>query len=93
MKTLIIYIKINLDNNVRRFFKFSARNPIIFMCKPNRSLELYINHQDFNNFIMKNQYSQPLIRELFDWLSQAKRFIQFDLISAYHEMQVCIKNE
>ena len=38
--------------------------------------------------MIKNQYPLPLIGELLDRLGRAKRFIQLDLTSVYHQMRI-----
>ena len=43
----------------------------------------------WHNIIIKNWYPLPLISELLDWLGQAKRFIELDLINAYYRMRIC----
>ena len=68
--------------------KSLASAPILFNKKPNNSFWFYVNYQSLNNLTVKNQYPLPLISESLDWLSQAKRFTQLDLSSAYQQMRI-----
>ena len=74
LKTLKTYIKTNLANGFIRPSKSPAGAPILFDRKPDRSLHLCVNYWGFNNLTIKNWYPLPLIGELLDWLSRAKRF-------------------
>lgn len=78
------YIKTNLVNEFIRSFKSPIIALILFMRKLDRNLWLCINYRDYNNLTIKNKYLLPLIGELFNHLSQAKRITQLDLISAYY---------
>ena len=66
MKILKIDIKNKLANNFIRLFKSFIKAFIFFDKKPDKSLQLYINYQDFNNLIIKNYYSLLLIKKLLD---------------------------
>ena len=59
-------MKINLANGFIWLFKSSAKAPILFDKKLDRSFCLYIDYWGFNNLIIKNQYLLPLISELLD---------------------------
>ena len=52
-----------------------------------------MNYQGFNNFTTKNRYSLSLIAKSLNRLGQAKRFIQLDFTSAYHQMRIKESNE
>ena len=54
LETVKTYIKINLANGFIRPFKSSAKAPIFFDRKPDRSLRFCINYQDLNNITIKN---------------------------------------
>ena len=54
LETLKIYIKTNLANNFIRSFKFSARAPILFDRKSDRSLYFYADYWGLNNITIKN---------------------------------------
>ena len=54
LKTLKIYIKINLANGFIQSSKSPARAPILFDRKPDRSLRLYVDYWGLNNLTIKN---------------------------------------
>ena len=93
LETLKIYIKINLANSFIRPSKSSARAPILFNKKPDKSLRLCVDYQGFNNIIIKNWYPLPLIGKSLDQLSQARRFIQLDLTNTYYRMRIYESDE
>ena len=88
LETLKTYIKTNLANNFIRPFKSPAGALILFNRKPDRSLRLCVDYWGLNNITIKNQYPLPLIGELLDRLSRARRFTQLDLTNTYHWMRI-----
>ena len=88
LKTLKTYIETNLANGFIQALKLPAGAPILFVRKLDSSLCLCVNYQGLNNLTVKNQYSLPLIGKFLDQLSQAKRFIQLKLTSAYYYMKI-----
>ena len=66
LKTLKTYIKTNLANSFIPASKSPVDNPILFVCKFNGSLCLYVNYQGLNNLTIKNQYPLPLIDKSLD---------------------------
>lgn len=84
LKNLKTYIKINLVNGFIKPSKSSIDAVIIFIQKVNGSLHLYVNYQDFNNLIIKNQYLILLTGEFLDKIDKAKRVTQLDLTSVYY---------
>ena len=88
LETFKIYIKTNLANGFIQPLKSFTSAPILFLHKPDDSLQLCVNYQGLNNLIIKNQYPLPLIGESLDRLGRAKQFIQLDLTSAYHQMKI-----
>ena len=89
LEILKTYIKTNLANSFIWPYKSPIETLILFDGKPNESLRLYINYWGLNNIIIKNQYLLPLIGELLDQISQARRFIQLNLTNAYYRMKIC----
>ena len=87
------YIKTNLTNGFIQPSKSFASAPILFICKLNGSLRLYVNYQGLNNLTIKNWYPVPLIGESLDWLRQAKHCTQLDLTSAYHWIRIKKSNK
>lgn len=62
IKTLKIYIKINLDNSFIKLLMLSINASIFFVQKSEGSFYLYIYYWKVNNFTFKNQYFLPLIK-------------------------------
>ena len=54
LETLKAYIKNNLTNGFIMPFKSHVGVPIFFNKKPNGSLRLCVDYQDFNNLTIKN---------------------------------------
>ena len=75
LETPKTYIETNLANSYIWPSKSLAGALILFVCKPNDSLQLCVNYQGLNNLTIKNWYPLLLIDESQDWLEQAKRFI------------------
>ena len=88
LETLKTYIGTHLKTRFIRPFKSPAGASILFDKKPDGSLCLCVNYRGLNNFTIKNRYPLLLIGESLDRLSWAKRFIQLDLTSAYHQMRI-----
>ena len=88
LETLKTYIKTHLKTGFIRPFKFPAGAPILFDKKSDGSFCLCIDYWGLNNLTIKNRYPLPLIDESLDRLDRAKRFIQLDLTSAYHQMRI-----
>ncbi len=82
------YIKNNLANSFIKPSKSPAGAPILFDKKPNNSIRLYLDYQGLNNLTIENWYPLSLVRELLDWLNQARRFTWLDLTNAYHRMRI-----
>ena len=61
LETLNTYIKTNLVNGFIRPLKSSAGALILFVCKPDGSLRLYVNYQGLKNLNIKNRFALPLI--------------------------------
>ena len=87
LETLKTYIETHLKTGFIRLFKSPAGAPILFDKKLDGSLCLCVNYWGLNNLTIKNRYPLPLIEKSLDRLGRAKRFIQLDLISAYHQMR------
>ena len=66
------YIETLLANNSIRLSKSSVGASILFVCKPNNSLYLYINYWELNNLTIKNQYLLFLIDKSLDLLKEGK---------------------
>jgi hypothetical protein len=64
---------------------------ILFVKKKDGTLRLCINYRQLNKMTIKNRYSLPRIKDLFDQVGGEKIFSKLDLRSIYH--QVRIKDE
>ena len=89
LEILKAYIIPNLANKFIRLIKSPAGAPILFNRKLNGSFRLCVNYQDLNNLTIKNRYPLLLIEELLDRLGRARRFIQLNLTSIYHQQRIC----
>lgn len=88
LETLKAYIKTHLKTRFIQASKSPTGIPIFFDNKPDVSFCLYIDYWGLNNLTIKNYYPLSLIGKSLDWFGQAKRFIQLDLTSAYHQMKI-----
>ena len=88
LKTLKIYIETYLKTGFIWPSKSPVNAPILFNKKPDGSLRVCLDYRGLNNLTIKNRYPLPLIGKSLDRLGWAKRFIQLDLISAYHQMRI-----
>ena len=89
LEILKIFIETNLANGFIWSSKSLARAFILFDKKPDKSLRFCVNYGGFNNITIKNRYPVPLISKSLDWLGQARRFTQLDLINADYWMRIC----
>jgi hypothetical protein len=64
LEALRKYIEKNLIKGYIRFFKLSARYPILFVPKKNGKLRICVNYRKLNNIIIKNRYTLLLIHEI-----------------------------
>ena len=88
MKTLKIYIEINLANSFIRLSKSLVGALIFFDKKLGRNLDYCVDYWGLNNITIKNQYLLLLIGKLLNQLGWAKRWTQLDLTNVYHWMRI-----
>ena len=93
LKTVKTYIKTYLANSFIWASKLSASARILFIRKPDGSFCLCVNYHGLNNPTIKSQYLLPFIGKCPGQLDRAKRFIQLELTSAYHQMRIKDGNE
>lgn len=93
LETLKAYIKTHLTTGFIQFSKSFASTSILFNKKLNRSFCSYVNYPSFNNLIIKNWYSFPLIGKLLNPLHGLKKFTQLNLINIYHQMRTKENNK
>ena len=88
LETLKAYMETNLVNGFIKLSKSLSVALILFDRKSDNFLQFYINYQDLNNLMIKNQYPLPLIEESLNRLERARWFTQLKLISTYHQMRI-----
>lgn len=93
LEILKTYTKTYLKTEFIQHFKFLVSIPIFFYQKSDKSLCLYIDHQDLNNLIIKNWNPPSLISEALNWQGQAKYWTELDLTSAYYLIRIWESDE
>ncbi len=88
LETLKIYIETHLKTGFIWPFKSPTRALILFDKKRDSSFYLCVDYWGLNKLTIRNRYPLPLIGEALDHLSRAKRFIQLDFMSVYHQMRI-----
>ena len=68
-------------------------SPILFITKPNGSLDLVVDYRKLNTMTIKNRYLLPLISELFDHVKGAKYYMKLDLCDAFNQLQIALGDE
>ena len=89
VQTLKAYIETNLANRFIKQSKSLIGTPIILNWKLDKFFLLCIDYRCLNNLTIKNRYPLLLVGELLDRWKRARRFIQLDFISIYHQMRIC----
>jgi hypothetical protein len=64
LEALREYIEKNLGKEYIRLFKLLVRYPVLFVLKKDGKLRICVNYRKFNNIIIKNRYTLPLIYEI-----------------------------
>jgi len=62
--------------------------PIIFVKKPDTTLQMCIDYRGLNSITAKDWYPLPYIEDLLDKLHGARVFTKLDLASGYHQVRV-----
>jgi len=62
--------------------------PIIFVKKPDATLQMCFDYHGLNSITAKDWYPLPYIQDLLDKLHGARVFTKLDLASGYHQVQV-----
>ena len=67
---------------------------ILFVPKSGgRGLRLCVDYRGLNKIIVRNRYPLPLIDELRDRMTGAKRFTKLDLMTVYNNIRIKKENE
>ncbi len=82
------YIDRNLINGFIKTSKSPAGAPILFVPKPNRGIQLYVDHLRLNNLIIKNRYPLFLVGKSLDRLGRANQYIKYDLTDVYYQIHI-----
>lgn len=88
LKTLREYIDTTLQKGWIRESKSQAGAPVLFVPKKDGKLRLCVDYRGLNKITVKNRYPLPLISELLDRVSGAKRFTKLDLRAAYNHIRI-----
>ncbi len=90
-------VKQYLINNLHKGFITPSQAPfaalVLFVRKPNRSLQFYINFQKLNQLTRKDQYPLPLIDETLAWISRAKIFTKLDIWQAFYCIRIDLESK
>jgi len=62
--------------------------PIIFVKKPDTTLQMCVDYRGLNKITAKDRYPLPYIEDLLDKLHGARVFTKLDLASGYHQVRV-----
>nr|GFA77413.1 putative reverse transcriptase domain-containing protein [Tanacetum cinerariifolium] len=62
--------------------------PVLFVKKKDGSFHMCIDYRELNKLTMKNRYSLPRIKDLFDQLQGSSIYSKIDLSSGYQQLRV-----
>lgn len=62
--------------------------PVVLACKPDKSLRMCVDLRDLNANIWIDRQPLPNINEMLSTLEGAKYFSSFDILSAYHQVEL-----
>ena len=71
----------------------AAAAPILFVCKKDISLRLYVDYRALNCLTIPNKYFLPLIDELLDKTRSGKWFARLNLKNRYNLIRVAAGDE
>ena len=89
LKTLREFLNSALKSGKISSSRSSTSALILFVPKlEGRGLRLYVNYRGLNKIIIRNRYSLPLMNELRDRVTDAKRFTKLDLMTVYNNIRI-----
>jgi hypothetical protein len=65
-----------------------AAAPMLFVCKPGKSLRFCIDYQGLNCVIKKDCYLLPLIYKTLQNINKARWFTKLDVIVAFYKIRI-----
>src|SRR5258706_7367245 len=92
-EALHTYISENLAKGFICPSTSSAASPILFVKKPNGSLQLCVDYHGLNAITKCNCYPLPLVNELLDAVQGCSVFTKLDLKSAFNLLRVAAGDE
>jgi hypothetical protein len=78
------YIDDNLEKGFIRLSISFYASPVLFVPKKDEIFRLCVDFRQLNSITVKDRYTLPLIKELYNRLRGAWVFISFDLRGAYN---------
>ena len=63
-------------------------SPVLFIKKPEGSLQFCMNYKALNTITKKDHYPLPLIHETLNQISKAKWFTKLNVSTAFHKLQI-----
>src|SRR5205814_6146636 len=68
-------------------------SPVLFVKKPDGSLQLCVDYRALNRITIKNRYPLPLISELLDRFKGVKYFTKLDIREAFNCLRIVLGDE
>ena len=88
LEVLRAYIDDALATGRIRYSRSPAGAPVLFVPKKGGQLRLCVDYRALNKLTKKNRAPLPLISEILDRLSKAKRYTKLDLKDAYYRLRI-----
>ena len=87
---LILYKELTslLNKKFIHINQFPAAFPVLFIKKPEGSLQFCINYKALNTIIKKNCYPLPLINETLNQINKTKWFTKLNVSTTFYKLQI-----
>ena len=82
------YIEKNLRKGFLKHSQSPCGSPIVFARKKDGTLRICVDYRGLNKLTIKNRYPLPLIGELLERISTAKRFTKLDVRDGYNRLRM-----
>ena len=86
--TIKNYLNNAFKKNWIRFSNNQINSSMLFIKKINNSLRLCVDYRDFNEIIIKNNYSLSLLSKILKRFAYAKHFIKINIRNAYYKIRI-----